>query len=188
MGANERVFRRGDRVFLASGGVATVAQFAARDAEGKPAPWTPEMGAPVFYVVEGDEVTACVPISRAAETLRPLVDPEVARQMLEALRSERPPEADSTLPLVERGKRIVHSGTPLEHAWFLRELYGLPAPVADAIGEGLLFMSRLVLSEIAAVLGLDRAQLEAEMRQRSPAFDEFAARNALRLRFHPGKP
>lgn len=183
MAASDNVFRRGEKVFLASGGVATISDFAARDPQGKPAPWKPEMGPPVFYVVTGDEVTACVPIVRAQETLRPLVAPELAQQMLDALRAEQAPEPDSTVPLLERGKQIVHSGTPLEHARFLRELYGLPAPVADAIGVGLMFMSRLVLPEIAAVLKLDRAQLEAELRQRYPSFEEYASREAMRVRF-----
>src|SRR5687767_6022026 len=105
----------GDKVFLLSGGVATVTGFARRDEKGRPAAWGPEAGEPAFYVLSAAEITACVPIARAHETLRPLVSQDLARQMLEVLRGDQVPVPDSSLSLLERGKQVVHAGEPLAH-------------------------------------------------------------------------
>lgn len=161
-------FQPGDRAFLASAGVVVVDGFAAQGERGRPAPLRPG-DAPSFYVVSGEDVTACVPMDQAERTLRPLVDRATAERMLEVLRAPEPSAVQGGEPILERGKRVVHSGTPLDHAWFLRELYGLPAPVSDAIAEGIAFIGKLVLGEIAAVTGAERAGLEKEMRDRYPA-------------------
>jgi RNA polymerase-interacting CarD/CdnL/TRCF family regulator len=173
-------FQRGDRAFLASAGVVVVDGFAAQGEGGRPAPLRPG-DAPTFYVVSGEDITACVPVDQVARTLRPLVDRPTAERMLEILRAPSPPEVQGGEGLLERGKRVVHSGTPLDHAWFLRELYGLPAPVSDAIAEGMAFVAKLVLGEIAAVIGPERSALEQEMRERYPA-----ASLGTVLRFRPG--
>jgi hypothetical protein len=132
-------------------------------------------------VVANEEVTACVPMDQAERTLRPLVDRAAAERMLEALRAPEPPAPVTGEPLLERGKRVVHSGTPLDHAWFLRELYGLPVPLAEPMAQGVQFFGGLVLGEVAEVLGTPRAELERELRDRYPA----AAGMATVVRFRP---
>src|SRR5690348_4739788 len=99
--------------------------------------------APAFYVVTNDDITACVPLDQAERTLRPLVDRATAERMLQVLREPDPPPPSTQEPLLERGKRVVHSGTPLDHAWFLRELYSLPLPLTDAIAQGIQFFTGL---------------------------------------------
>jgi RNA polymerase-interacting CarD/CdnL/TRCF family regulator len=175
------MFERGERVFLSSGGVGIIVAFAARDAHGKPSPWRPEMGPPGFYVVDTEELTACIPTASAHETLRRLVTADEALRMLEMLRASDVPPPETPEPLLERGKRVVHSGSPLEHARLLRELYGLPVPLSDAIAAGLALVGRLVLAEIAAVLGMDRHALEAEMRGRYRAAEELQAASGIRF-------
>ena len=167
-------------MFLASAGVVKVQGYAAQGEHGRPAPLQPG-AAPAFYVVANDEVTACVPLDQADRTLRPLVDRAEAEQMLQALRTPEPPAPSTAEPLLERGKRVVHSGTPLDHAWFLRELYGLPLPLSEPIAQGLQFYGGLVLGEIAEVTGTARTELEREMRERYPA----AAGLATAVRFRP---
>jgi RNA polymerase-interacting CarD/CdnL/TRCF family regulator len=173
-------FKVGDTVFLASAGLGHVSAYAARDAAGRPAPLAPG-AAPAFYVVDVDQTVACVPFS-ASEPLRAPVDPLTAGQMLEVLRAQEPP-ASAPEPLLERGKRVVHSGSPLEHAQLLRELYALPIPLAEAFASGVTFLSKLVLPEVAAVAGLDAAALGEEMRGRYPAAQD-AEDAAKLLRFH----
>jgi len=172
-------FEKGDAVFLASAGLGRVVDFAGRAADGKPAPLT--AGAePAFYVVEVEDTVALVPLGRA-ETLRRPVSADDARAMLEALRATEPPPSPAE-PLLERGKRVVHSGTPLEHSRFLRELCALPVPVAESVASGITFLSKLVLPEISSVLGLSREQLETELQQRFPAARDARDQAAL-LRF-----
>ncbi len=174
-----RRFQPGDRVFMASAGVAVVRDFAARGEGGRPRP----MGVrdePAFYVVEAREVVAVVPFDRAGETLRPLVSDDVAHQMLAVLRGPAP-EPGSTKPLVERGRDVVHSGTPLEHARLLRELYALAPPLGEALASGLRFLEKLVLPEVAEVLGIELASLESEMRRAHPAAADAAGRSAVRF-------
>ena len=170
----------GDTRFLASAGVVRVQGYAAQGERGGPAPMRPG-DAPAFYVVANDEVTACVPLDQAERTLRPLVDRPAAERMLQVLREPEPPPPATGEPLLERGKRVVHSGTPLDHAWFLRELYGLPVPLSEPIAQGVHFFGGLVLAEIAEVTGTPRAELEREMRERYPA----AAGLATAVRFRP---
>jgi hypothetical protein len=162
-------FEVGETLFLASAGVVRLVDLAARDARGKPAPYDPSSGPPVFYVVQGDEVTACVPVAQGQQTLRPLVAAPLAQEMLDVLRGPELPL--STEALLERGKRIVHEGSPLEQAQLLRELCGLPAPLSETLAMSLRFVAGLVLPEIAQVLGLSRAALEEELRKRHPAAD-----------------
>lgn len=170
----------GDTVFLASAGVVKVQGYAAQGERGAPAPLQPGRS-PAFYVVANAEVTACVPMDQADRTLRPLVDRDAAERMLEVLRRPEPPAPVTGEPLLERGKRVVHSGTPLDHAWFLRELYALPVPLAEPMAQGVQFFGALVLAEIAEVLGTPKAELEREMRERYPA----AAGLATAVRFRP---
>jgi len=170
----------GDTLFLASAGVVKVQGFAAQGARGAPAPLRPGE-APAFYVVANPEVTACVPLDQAERTLRPLVDRATAERMLEVLRQPEPPAPVTGEPLLERGKRVVHSGTPLDHAWFLRELYALPVPLSEPMAQGVQFFGGLALAEIAEVLDTARADLEREMRERYPA----AAGLATAVRFRP---
>lgn len=170
----------GDTVFLASAGVVKVQGYAAQGPHGHPAPLQPG-AAPAFYVVANDEVTACVPLDQAERTLRPLVGRADAERMLQVLREPEPPAPATPEPLLERGKRVVHSGTPLDHAWFLRELYGLPLPLSEPIAQGIQFYGALVLREIAEVTGTPRAELEREMRERYPA----ASGLATAVRFRP---
>jgi RNA polymerase-interacting CarD/CdnL/TRCF family regulator len=178
---SERPFQIGQAVFLASAGLGQVVELAGRDASGKPGPLAP--GAPpAFYVVEVEDAVACVPVDQP-QSLRAPVDAETAAQMLEVLRGA-PPSPPSLEPVLERGKRVVHSGTPLEHAHLLRELYGMPVPLSEPIASGLAFISGLVLPEIASVLELDAADLVTEMRHRHPAAQDAVDRQAL-LRFHP---
>jgi len=164
----------GDTVFLASAGVVKVQGYAAQGERGAPAPLPPGQ-APAFYVVANAEVTACVPVDQAERTLRSLVDRATAERMLQALRQPEPPAPVTGEALLERGKRVVHSGTPLDHAWFLRELYGLPVPLAEPMAQGVQFFGGLVLAEIAEVLGTPRPDLEREMRDRYPAASGLAA-------------
>jgi hypothetical protein len=173
-------FKVGETVFLASAGLGRVTAFAGRDAAGRPAPLEPG-AAPAFYVVDVDQTVALVPFS-AAGPLRAPVDEPTARRMLDVLRTPVPPESPPE-PLLERGKRVVHSGTPLEHAQFLRELCALPIPLAEAFASGVTFLSKLVLPELAAVLGLDAAALSEELRGRYPAAQD-AEDAAKLLRFH----
>lgn len=173
-------FAPGDRVFLASAGVARVQGYAAQGERGHPVPLRPG-DAPAFYVVAGDEVTACVPLDQAERTLRTLVDLPTAERLLQILRDPAPPPPATAEPLLERGKRVVHSGTPLDHAWFLRELYALPLPLGEPMAQGVQFFTALVLGEIAEVTGRPREELEREMRDRYPA----AGGNATVLRFRP---
>jgi RNA polymerase-interacting CarD/CdnL/TRCF family regulator len=165
-------------VFLASAGVVTVTEYASRDARGRPAPYEPSAGPPVFYVVRNEDVTACVPVSVADDTLRPLIDEQTARTLLDVLRGAEPPLHPE--PLLERGKRVVHSGTPREHAELLRELYALPAPLSETLALSVQFVSTLVLGEIAAVLRLDRSALVSEMRTRYPAAADGFQQGELR--------
>jgi hypothetical protein len=171
----------GDTVFLASAGVVKVRGYAARNERGAPAPLSPGQGTPAFYVVGNDQVTACVPLDQAERTLRPLVDRATAERMLEELRAPEPPAPVTGEALLERGKRVVHSGTPLDHARFLRELYGLPVPLAEPMAQGVQFFGGMVLGEIAEVLGTPLAELERQMRDRYPA----AAGLEAVVRFRP---
>ena len=115
----------GEPVFLSSGGVGRVKTFATRTPSGQPSAWTPTAAdPPYFYVIETTDKVACIPISKANETLRRLVNPDEAQRMLETLRGEAPPL--SLKPILERGKDVAHSGSPHAHALFLRELYSLP--------------------------------------------------------------
>jgi len=173
-------FAPGQKLFLASAGVVQVQGYAAQGDRGGPVPLRPD-DAPAFYVVASDEVTACVPLDQAERTLRPLVDRPTAEQMLQVLREPSPPPPATNEPLLERGKRVVHSGTPMDHAWFLRELYGLPLPLTEPISQGIQFFTGLVLGEVAEVTGTPRADLEREMRGRYPA----AAGLATAVRFRP---
>ncbi|HYV44753.1 MAG TPA: hypothetical protein VFA20_07830 [Myxococcaceae bacterium] len=170
----------GDTLFLASAGVVKVQGYAAQGERGTPAPLRPGE-APAFYVVANAEVTACVPVDQAERTLRPLVERATAERMLEVLRQPEPPAPVTGEPLLERGKRVVHSGTPLDHAWFLRELYALPVPLSEPMAQGVQFFGGLALGEIAEVLGTPRADLEREMRDRYPA----AAGLTAAVRFRP---
>jgi RNA polymerase-interacting CarD/CdnL/TRCF family regulator len=167
----EPAFKIGDRVFLASAGLGRIADYAGRGPDGKPAPLGPGVP-PDFYVVEVGQTVALVPLSRA-ETLRAPLSKAEAAALLDALRASEPlpPPLEA---LLERGKRIVHSGTPLEHARLLRELCELPVPLSDALASSVGFLSRLVLPELADVLGLKVAQLEAELSRRYPAFASIA--------------
>lgn len=169
----------GERVFLASAGVVTVQGHAAQGEGGKPSPLKPGE-APAFYVVGNDDVTACVPVDQAERTLRPLVDRATADRMLQVLREPAPPAPPTQESVLDRGKRVVHSGSPLDHAWFLRELYGLPLPLSEPLAQGLKFFTGLVLREIAAVLGESVETLERELRGRYPA-----AAGVSVLRFQP---
>ncbi len=175
-------FERGQRLFMSSAGLATIVDFAARGSNGKPAPLQAPDDLPVFYVVKTEEVTACVPIDRADETLRPLVSPELAGQMLATVRSAQVPAPTSTRPVLERGKEVVHQGDPLEQAKLFRELCALPAPVSESIGIGLSFLARLVLGEICEVLAIERPTLEEELRQRYPAFSSAAQSGRIHFR------
>jgi hypothetical protein len=178
---SEPRFRVGQQVFLSSAGLGRVVEYAGRDASGKPGPLA--AGAPpAFYVVEVEDAVACVPID-LSQSLRERVDPGAAAQMLEVLRGA-PVPPPSLEPVLERGKKVVHSGTPPEHAQLLRELYAMPVPLSESIASGLAFISGLVLPEIASVLELDLTELTAEMRHRYPAAQEAVERQAL-LRFHP---
>jgi RNA polymerase-interacting CarD/CdnL/TRCF family regulator len=158
----------GERLFLASAGVVTVQGHAAQGEGGRPAPLRPG-DAPAFYVVGNDDVTACVPLDQAERTLRPLVDRPTAERMLAVLREPAPPGPASRESVLDRGKRVVHSGTPMDHAWFLRELFGLPLPLSEPVAQGLQFFCGIVLGEISAVLGESRESLERELRSRYPA-------------------
>jgi RNA polymerase-interacting CarD/CdnL/TRCF family regulator len=174
-------FQVGEAVFLPSAGLGRVVHYAGREASGKPGPLTP--GAPpAFYVVEVEDAVALVPVDQP-ESLRAPVEVETAAQMLEVLRGA-PPPPPSTEPVLERGKKVVHSGTPMEHAQLLRELYALPVPLSESIASGLAFISGLVLPEIASVLKVDVAELVTEMRHRYPAAQDAVDRQAL-LRFRP---
>jgi len=153
----------GDKVFLASGGVSTVRAYASRTPDGKPGPWNPT-APPDFYVVESDDKVACVPVTQASAALRPLVQPAEAEQQLSILRGPEVPLSQE--PLLERGKRVAHSGSPEEHAQFLRELYALPVPLSDALVEGLKFYEQLVLRELETVLSLSPGTLHEEMASR----------------------
>lgn len=157
---------------MASAGIGRIVDVAARDANGQPAPIT-EGASPAFFVVVTARATACVPFERAPETLRPLVPEPVARQMLEVLRGASPALADS-MPLLERGRRVVHSGDPLPHARLLRELCGLPAPLSEALASGLRFVAALTLPELERVLALPSGSLRRELRARFPAFASAA--------------
>lgn len=184
MSSPQTPFRLGDRVFMSSAGVGTVSELAGKDEGGKPRPLRGGEE-PAFYVVRTQEAVACVPISRASETLRPLASEDVARRMLEALRAPHPPLPASLEPLLERGRKVVHAGDPLAQATFLRELFGLPPPVSDAVGAGLRFLADLVLTEVAEVLRLIPNDLEDEMRRRHPAYSELRNRQATLLGFRP---
>ncbi len=164
-------FRRGTRVFMNSAGLGTVVDFASRGEDGQPKPFNPQTDRAAFYVIKTAEVVACVPIASAHETVRPLTSVEVATEMLEVLRGPVPPP-DGSKSLLERGKDVVHDGRPLAQALLLRELFDLPVPLSDALGTGVGFVSRLVLSELAAVLEIPLADLEAEMQKRYPAAQE----------------
>jgi RNA polymerase-interacting CarD/CdnL/TRCF family regulator len=145
------VFALGDRVFLASAGVATIAGVAGRGPGGKPSPLAAGEP-PVFFVVRADELVACVPIANAGETLRPLCSREVAEAAVAILRGPPPTEL-STRALVDRGRDAVHEGSTLEMARVLREMRALPGPLSEALESGQLFLDRLVTGEIEAVLG-----------------------------------
>jgi RNA polymerase-interacting CarD/CdnL/TRCF family regulator len=174
-------FQVGEAVFLPSAGLGRVVQYAGRGASGKPEPLAPG-SPPAFYVVEVEDAVALVPVDQP-ESLRALVEAPAAAQMLEVLRGAAPPPP-SMEPILERGKRVVHSGTPLEHAQLLRELYALPVPLSESIASGLAFISGLVLPELASVLQLDPAELVTEMRHRYPAAQDAVDRQAA-LRFRP---
>jgi RNA polymerase-interacting CarD/CdnL/TRCF family regulator len=155
------VFRIGDPVFLFSGGLGRIKTFAGRAHNGEPAPWKAgDAEPPHFYVVETHDKVACVPIRQAAESIRPLVTTELAVQMLSALRGDPPPL--SLKPILERGKDVAHSGSPLEHAQFLRELYSLQ-PLPESLEEGLRFYEGLVLPELERVLELAAGTLREEL-------------------------
>jgi RNA polymerase-interacting CarD/CdnL/TRCF family regulator len=176
-------FSLGQKVFMASAGVATVVDFAGKDAHGRPAPRARPEDPPDFYVLKAGEVVACVPVSAAEQTLRLLVDRPTAERMLEILRGPAPELPLSTKPLLERGKDIVHAGQPLEHAALLRELYSLPVPLSEQLASGLHFTANLVLPEIALVLGQPLPALAAEMRDRYPAAGESPPSELVPLRF-----
>lgn len=185
MGPAERQeFKPGDTIFLASAGVGVISELATRDSHGQPAPIRSSQDRPAFYVVRAERVVACVPFERAAEAMRRLVDRSTAEEMLAVLRGP-PPDLADPRPLLERGKDVVHSGSPLDHARLLRELYALPVPVSDSLGEGLSFVSSLVIPELALVLELSREELEREMRERHPAAADWYARGGGQIRFTP---
>jgi RNA polymerase-interacting CarD/CdnL/TRCF family regulator len=172
-------FERGDRLFLHSAGVATLVDFAGRDPAGKPRPLAPDEP-PAFYVLKAGDSVACVPLERAPETLRPLVSRDDAEAMQAALWAQEPqPPPPNAKGLLERGRDVVHSGTPIEHARLLRELCDLTPPVTESLASGLRFLEGLVLGELSAVLGRPESELRAQLRDRFPA-----ARDADGFKLH----
>ncbi len=172
-------FSLGQRVFLFSGGVATLADVAGRDGHGRPRPLGPDEP-PAFWVVRTDEVVACVPVDKTAGTLRPLVGEALAERMLEVLHGPAPEPAPSLTPLLERGKQVVHEGDPLAQAHFVRELLELPVPLSEQVASGLAFIGKLVLGEIAEVLRRDVAELQRALKARYPAASDLTPQGPIR--------
>ncbi len=166
-------FSLGQWLFLSSVGLVRVVGHAGRDANGKPGPLAP--GAPpAFYALEGPEQTALVPVARASELVRPLVGVDEARSLLALLLADAPP-ATWTEALVQRGQKISGHGSALEHAQLLRELYALGGPLSSEQAKGLAFFERLVLPELARVLGRELAPLVAELHLRYPVAESLFA-------------
>ncbi len=174
-------FALGDWLFLSSVGLVRVVGHAGKDATGRPGPLAPG-AAPVFYALEGGEQTALVPLSRAGELLRPLVSEGEALELL-ALLNRDAPSTTWTETFVLRGQRVTGHGTALEHASLLRELYALPGPLSSEQAKGLASFERLVLPELAHVLGRELAPLVAELHLRHPVAESLFA-----LKISPGQP
>jgi hypothetical protein len=119
-------------------------------------------------VVDLAESLAFVPVHDSEKTLRNVCDRATAESMLAILRQKAPPPLTGE-GLLERGKRVVHEGAPLEQTRLLRELFALPVPLSPHLSSGLAFLQHLVLPEISLALGLSLREIETEMRRSYPA-------------------
>ena len=114
---------------------------------------------------------AFIPADNADSSLRPLSSKEEALADLEILRSTGV-EPDDRIHRTRQDERAktMRSGSRVEITQLLRRLYAAKAPVSGADGVAIRALEDLVLEEISLVLGIPRAELENEMRDRYPVF------------------
>lgn len=160
----EPTFTKGDVVVFRASGMARVEGRVEFDVHGESA---------AFYEVIEASQRSLVPVERAAEMLRNPVTEAEAQEMLALLRL--PDVTPDQRPWEERFAellRVVEMGTAMQHAAILRRLY---APVTKSDGNenrvatAVDFFEDLVLSELAHVLRMPRAQIEGELRALHPA-------------------
>jgi hypothetical protein len=169
-------FEVGLRVALRSVGLGTITDYAARAADGRPRPCAAGEE-PAFYVVASATRVTCVPIATAHELIRLLVSSETASDMMQRLRAGAIAAGEGLASMTTpRAMAVMADGDPAAHADFLRELYALET-IDHRQGMAILTFEDMVLDEVAEVLGADRAALEAEMRERYPAFARRVAAN-----------
>jgi RNA polymerase-interacting CarD/CdnL/TRCF family regulator len=103
--------------------------------------------------------------------LRPLVDRDTAQRAIAALAAPTTPRPPGDAAARDRRYRdaLVH-GTPDEQVTALAHVYAEPHRPDDAELETLARFERLVLGELACVLGMDRPALAAQVRAGRPRF------------------
>lgn len=112
-----------------------------------------------------------VPVRNAGAVLRPLASKEEAATDLEILRQKDvDPDRRAHRQQQEEQERVLRDGDRVAVASHLRRLYAKKTPATESQMRSIRTLERLVLDEIALVLGLSRDDLEAEMRQRHPIF------------------
>lgn len=126
-----------------------------------------------FVVKLTSGMRAYIPVDNAATTLRRLCSRSEAESGLEALRAGAvEPDARRHREKIEGRERTMRLGTRADLTQLLRQLYAAKAPVSGADGLAIRTLEDIVLEEISLVLGIPRAGLEIEMRERYPVFSE----------------
>ena len=152
-GAASTVFMPGQTVVLKSTGLGKVQGIEKVDLGAGPKP---------YYKVVTGAGSELVPVGVADESMRVLVGPSIARQMLAVLRSDI--AAPASVPTEEDVRRSLLHGDALEQAHMLRLLYVRPRVLTRREATQVDTFEDLVLGEIAHVTKKNGDQLEHEMR------------------------
>jgi hypothetical protein len=101
--------------------------------------------------------------------LKPLATPAQAGGNLAVLRGEcAVVEERNHREVREERLAVLRNGSSLERATVLRRLYASKQPISEANASAIRTFEDSVLEEISIVLGIDRSDLEREMRERYP--------------------
>jgi RNA polymerase-interacting CarD/CdnL/TRCF family regulator len=124
---------------------------------------------PCYAISFASGLRAFVPIDQATTMLKPLATRSQAEDDLAILRGAcAGTEAGNQREIREERAGVLRNGTSMERATVLRRLYASKQPLSDANASAIRAFEDSVLEELSIVLGLERRNLEREMRERYP--------------------
>ena len=121
---------------------------------------------------------AFIPVDSATTMLRPLISRSEAEGDLAILRGEcTVTDNRHSREIREERERILRAGSSNERARILRTLYAARQPISDSNATAIRAFEDVVLEEISLVIGIERSELENEMRERYPVSTKKNARS-----------